>query len=113
MLAWPPGCSGFTMLLRGRMALDDGKSRVYEAPRALRLGRQPTGAGYCEGSGSGDADGCTVPGNTAAGQGCGSPGNSAILGGTCWSPGSSAEYCDPNGSSPQFIGCYYTGTSFN
>ncbi len=59
----------------------------YEAPRAMRVGSVHAGAGLCDPTGSGDAEGCNSPGNSAGGGGCGEPGNSAG-GQGCHGPGS-------------------------
>jgi hypothetical protein len=68
----------------------------YEAPRAMRLGSVHAGAGDCDPTGSGDAEGCATPGSSARVRGCNQPGNSA---GVCNLPGSSASaICDANGN---------------
>ena len=79
------------------------KGLTYEAPRAMRVGDQATGAGYCDPNGSGDLDGCGNTGNSAAGKGCGDPGNNAG-GHGCYSPGNSAtgDGCDHTGNSPVY-----------
>jgi hypothetical protein len=75
---------------------------LYEAPRAMRLGKQPTAAGECFFPGSGDVE-CSGPGNGAT-ELCSGPGNEASLTGTgplkgCQEAGNSAaNICDASGS---------------
>jgi len=76
--------------------MQDKPVSSYEPPRAMRVGDARAGAGqgneyYCDTPGSGNAEGCTTPGNSAPGQGCGSPGNTAVDD-ACWGPGNSASY---------------------
>jgi hypothetical protein len=76
----------------------DDKRLTYEAPRALRLGEKLSAAGECVDPGSGDADTCWFPGNSAASEGCDFPGNSAA-GRHCQEAGNSAlSICGNPGS---------------
>jgi len=81
------------------------KLASYEPPRALRVGDVRFGAGqgqdFCQAPGSGNYDGCSLPGSSAVGLGCGGPGNTASDQG-CWEPGNS-----PSG------GCVSPGSSFH
>ena len=52
---------------------------AYDPPRALRLSSTESGAGMCEGTGSGDSEACVNSGNSATGPtgGCSGNGNGA------------------------------------
>jgi hypothetical protein len=69
---------------------------LYNPPRALRLGQQPSGAGLCARPGSGDT-GCEAAGNLALAV-CSGPGNNA--GG-----GAGAGGCTEQGNAAAWGGC--------
>jgi len=48
---------------------------VYIPPCVVRINEMKWGAGYCATQGSGDRDGCTPTGSTAAEGGCGTGNN--------------------------------------
>jgi hypothetical protein len=78
---------------------------TYEAPRAMRFAEQPSAAGACDRSGSGDEQ-CVSTGNSAA-LTCQASGNSAVsnsLSATgCVGDGNSAQpYCTASGSGFEF-----------
>ena len=54
------------------------KKKPYESPQVVRLGRDSSAEGQCQGNGSGDTGTCMASGNSAA-VGCQTDGNSAHM----------------------------------